>query len=850
MKKHLYSKHGALLTIMRVTFYQLMCIFFLSAMAYAHHTPAQELLNRGVSLKLSSVSLREALNKIETNTKVRFAYSSELLKTTEPVSITARNETLSSVLDRLLKPYDITYRVVNSQILLSRSKKENTAPQPAELPQPNAPETTDRVIKGTVTSNDGKEALPGVSVVVKGSNIGTTTDMEGQYELSVPESSAILVFSFVGYISRETPVGNLSQINVILQADIKALNEVVVVGYGTQKRGDITGAVASVSAKDIQGLPTPSLDGALTAKMPGVYVAQSTGTPGGGLSVRVRGTGSIGAGNEPLYVIDGFPVTADYSQMSNPLKALNPNDIESIEILKDASSTAIYGSRGSNGVVLVTTKGGKAGKMRVDIDTYTGIQRVTKHMDMMNASEFAQYIKDSRNNAWVDVGGNPNDPNSARSAIYQILPALQNPESLGEGTDWQREIFRQAATHNVQLTLSGGNENIRYMTSGGYYKQDGIILNSGFERYSFRVNLEANASKKFKIGLNLTPAYTISNPTNSEGHWADGGIVLSALTMAPHLPVYKEDGTYTTGLDLGNGFSAIENPVKLAKERVNRMNELRLLGTVYGEYKILNNLTYKLLLGTDLQNSGTKTFRPSTVGIGGALPPVIPSGSNENRSSYNWLIEHTLAYTKSWNKHDFNILGGFTAQKAHSDYALINSTNFPNDLVETLNAGIVSSATTTATEWSLLSFLARANYSYASKYLLTATIRRDGSSRFGENNKWGTFPSVSAGWRLSEEAFMKDLPVVNELKLRASYGHTGNNFIGNYDHVGLIAKRNYVFGTGSQTVVNGLGPNRISNPNLSWEKNKQMDVGLELGLFQNRIFLVADYYRKITSTCC
>ncbi|REA63779.1 hypothetical protein DSL64_04960 [Dyadobacter luteus] len=847
MKKHLYSKHGALLTIMRVTFYQLMCIFFLSAMAYAHHTPAQELLNRGVSLKLSSVSLREALNKIETNTKVRFAYSSELLKTTEPVSITARNETLSSVLDRLLKPYDITYRVVNSQILLSRSKKENTAPQPAELPQPNAPETTDRVIKGTVTSNDGKEALPGVSVVVKGSNIGTTTDMEGQYELSVPESSAILVFSFVGYISRETPVGNLSQINVILQADIKALNEVVVVGYGTQKRGDITGAVASVSAKDIQGLPTPSLDGALTAKMPGVYVAQSTGTPGGGLSVRVRGTGSIGAGNEPLYVIDGFPVTADYSQMSNPLKALNPNDIESIEILKDASSTAIYGSRGSNGVVLVTTKGGKAGKMRVDIDTYTGIQRVTKHMDMMNASEFAQYIKDSRNNAWVDVGGNPNDPNSARSAIYQILPALQNPESLGEGTDWQREIFRQAATHNVQLTLSGGNENIRYMTSGGYYKQDGIILNSGFERYSFRVNLEANASKKFKIGLNLTPAYTISNPTNSEGHWADGGIVLSALTMAPHLPVYKEDGTYTTGLDLGNGFSAIENPVKLAKERVNRMNELRLLGTVYGEYKILNNLTYKLLLGTDLQNSGTKTFRPSTVGIGGALPPVIPSGSNENRSSYNWLIEHTLAYTKSWNKHDFNILGGFTAQKAHSDYALINSTNFPNDLVETLNAGIVSSATTTATEWSLLSFLARANYSYASKYLLTATIRRDGSSRFGENNKWGTFPSVSAGWRLSEEAFMKDLPVVNELKLRASYGHTGNNFIGNYDHVGLIAKRNYVFGTGSQTVVNGLGPNRISNPNLSWEKNKQMDVGLELGLFQNRIFLVADYYRKITS---
>jgi TonB-linked SusC/RagA family outer membrane protein len=515
--------------------------------------------------------------------------------------------------------------------------------------------------------------------------------------------------------------------------------------------------------------------------------------------------------------------------------------------LKDASSTAIYGSRGSNGVVLVTTKSGKSGKMRVDIDAYTGVQSVTKTLDMMNAKEFAQYIIDSRNNAWVDVGGNVTDPNSARTAIYQILPALQNPDALGEGTNWQNEIFRQAPMHNLQLTLSGGNEKIKYMTSGGYYKQDGIILNSNFERYSFRVNLEAQASKRFKMGLNLTPTYTISNPTNAEGHWSAGGIVLSALTLAPHLPVYNPDGTYTTGLNLGNGFSSIENPVKLAKERTNRQNELRLLGTVFGEYKILNSLTYKLLLGTDLQSSTQNTFRPSIVGNDGAVPPVIPTGSNQNNNSVNWLVEHTLNFAKTWNKHNFNALGGFTAQKVHSETASISSTNFPNDLVETLNAGIVSSASTTADEWSLISFLARANYSYASKYLLTATMRRDGSSRFGENNKWGVFPSVSVGWRISEEAFMKDIKVINELKLRASYGHTGNNFIGNYDHIGLLSKRNYILGGGSGSVVNGLGPNRISNPNLSWEKNKQVDVGFELGLFQNRLFLVADYYKKITS---
>jgi TonB-linked SusC/RagA family outer membrane protein len=844
MKKHLYCKYGILVTIMRLTLYQFMCAVFFSAMTYAHHTPAQELLNRNLTLTMSDVTLEKVLSRVEHHAKVRFAYSRDVVRLAETVSVTAKNEALSSVLDRLLAPLGIQYQVLNGQILLSKVKKETSFIQPGEKALLDTQQSTDIRVRGTVTGSETNEPLPGVSVVVKGTSSGTTTDIDGKYELSVAGESAVLVFSFVGYTPQEIALGNRNQLDVKLVADIKALNEVVVVGYGTQKRGDITGAVASVSAKDLNGLPTPSLDGALTAKMPGVYVAQTTGTPGGGLTVRVRGTGSIGAGNEPLYVIDGFPVTASYSQTSNPLNSLNPNDIESIEILKDASSTAIYGSRGSNGVVIVTTKSGKSGKMRVDVDTYTGFQKVTKYLDMMNASEFAQYIVDSRNNAWVDAGGKPEDPNSARSAIYQILPALQNPSALGEGTDWQREIFRQAPTHNVQLTLSGGNDKIKYMTSGGYFKQNGIVLNSDFQRYTFRVNLEAQASKRFKIGLNLTPAYTISNPTNSEGHWSGGGIVLSALTIAPHLPVYKEDGTYSTGLDLGNGFSSIENPVKLAKERINRQSELRLLGTVFGEFKILDNLTYKLLLGTDLESSRQNTFSPSIVGRDGAVPPVIPSGSNNTASSYNWLIEHTLNFNKSWGKHHFDALGGFTAQKVRSDMSSISSTNFPNDLVETLNAGIVSSASTTAEEWSLLSFLARANYNYDSRYLLTATIRRDGSSRFGPNNKWGVFPSVSAGWRISEEAFMKEVTVINELKLRASYGHTGNNFIGNYDHVGLLAKRNYVF---AGSVVNGLGPNRISNASLSWEKNKQSDIGLELGIFQNRIFLVADYYKKITS---
>ncbi|WP_165933448.1 TonB-dependent receptor [Arundinibacter roseus] len=849
MKKHLHSKPGILYMIMRVTVYQFTLICFFSALSFAHSVPAQDILKKGVNIQVNKVTLKEALSQIEKNLSVRFAYSSDLIRLSQPVSLSARNESLASVLDRLLTPHNIGYKVINNQILLSKTQKPDVVSPKIEEDEASLRlnQDVDQSIRGRVIGAENQDPLPGVSVVIKGTNRGTVTSADGTFQLTVPDAQAVLVFSFVGYLSQEIEAGNRSELTVTMVADIKALNEVVVVGYGTQRRADVTGALSSVSAKDIKDIPSPSLDASMTGRMPGVYVAQTTGTPGGGLNVRVRGTGSIGAGNEPLYVIDGFPVTANYNQVSNPLNSINPNDIESIEVLKDASATAIYGSRGSNGVVIVTTKSGKSGKMSVEIDSYAGIQNVTKTLDMMNAQEFAQYIKDSRNNAWVDTGGNIDAPNAQRGAIYRILPELQNPETLGEGTNWQDEIYRTAGMRNLQLRVSGGNDRIRFMTSAGYFRQEGVVINSDFERYSFRVNLDAQATKKLKVGVNLTPAYTVSNPTDAEGHWSSGGIILSALTLAPHLPVYDADGNYTTGLSLGNGFSSIENPVKLAKERTNRTDEIRLLATAFAEYELLPALKYKLLLGTDVQSSNQRTFRPSIVGIDGVPPPVVPIGTNATQQSYNWLVEHTLTYTKSFGKHSVNALAGFTSQKVRSDNSNITSSNFPNDLVETLNAGIVTSASTTANEWSILSYLSRINYNYDSRYLLTATLRRDGSSRFGTNNKWGIFPSVSVGWRLSEENFMKDVKAISDLKLRASYGFTGNNFIGNYDHVGLLTKQNYVFGAGSGTVVNGLGPSRISNPDLSWEKNEQVDIGLELGIFQNRIMVIADYYRKITS---
>ncbi|MEH6307563.1 TonB-dependent receptor [Olivibacter sp. CPCC 100613] len=810
-----------LLRVMKLAFI-LLCICFwkVNATSYA----------QAISIHKQRANLITIFKDIQKQSDYHIFYDAEMLRNSQPVNLQLHRASIREAMDQTLLNQGLTYEILDKNIIIKKAISPALARQ-------------ERSISGTVVDINGNP-LPSVTVRVKNSRSQTSTDASGRYTIKVTSAESMLVYSLMGYGTEERTAQAEQVLNVQLTEQAADLNEVVVVGYGTQKRTNITGSVVSVNANDIKDIPAPSVDAAIMGKMAGVQVSQTTGTPGGGLAVKVRGIGSIGAGNEPLYVIDGFPITANYDQGDNPLNSINPSDVQSVEVLKDASATAIYGSRGSNGVIIITTKSGKSGKMKIDLDTYSGLQKVTKYMDVMNAREFAEYIIDSRNNAWVDIGGDINAPNDQRSAIYQILPELQNPDALGEGTNWQKEVLRTAPMHNIQLRFSGGNEQINYMTSAGYFKQDGIILNSEFERYSFRVNLDANTSKKFRIGLNLSPSYTISSPVTAEGHFGSGAIVLSALMMAPHLPVYNPDGTYTTGITLGNGFSSLENPVKVAKERMSRRTGFRLLGTAFAEYAFIDALKYKLLVGTDLQNTKHNTFNPSTIGFDGNPAPVIPSASYNSQESSNWLIEHTLNYNQTFGQHHIDALAGFTAQKVRSDFAGITATNFPNDLVQTINAGVVSSASTTALEWSLLSYLGRINYDYAGKYLFTATLRTDGSSRFGANNRWGVFPSFSGGWRLSQEQFMADVSAINELKLRASYGFTGNNFIGNYDHIGLLNTSNYVFG---DAIVNGIGPSSVGNENLGWEKNKQLDVALELGLFGGRLFLVADYYHKITS---
>ena len=630
---------------------------------------------------------------------------------------------------------------------------------------------------------------------------------------------------------------------------ISSLDEVVLVGYGSFSKKNITGSISTISGKSIASQTVSSVDQAIAGQAAGVYVSHLTGTPGGGASIRVRGTGSITAGNEPLYVIDGFPVEGSYSRDLNPLAMINPNDIESIQILKDASSAAIYGSRGSNGVVLITTKKGISGKREVRFDTYYGVQQVLQKIDMLDAREYALLNIEARNNAWEDMGGNKNDPNSVRPDRLQIPAMFANPDALGKGTDWQGEVFRNAPIQNHHLSVSGGNENTQFLFSAALFDQQGIVIQTRFKRYSFRFNLDSRISGKIKTGISISPTYAKNNALPVDDQIFGGGILGSALAMPPTVPVFNPDGSYTTLLPASvNQFGAFDNPVAIANQFKRGTTAFRLLSNVYAEWEIINDLKLKTSFGTDYYDERYADYWPSTLARNGLLPPVDPEANASTTRNLVWLNENTLNYNKNvGNRHFINAMAGFTAQRGVIEDAYLKAINFPNDLVTTINAGRIIAGGTTRFDWSLLSYLARIHYNYDSRYLFTATMRRDGSSRFGANNRWATFPSVSLGWNISRENFMQSVGFISELKVRASYGYAGNNSIGNNSAQGLLSPDRYVFGSGLGAVVQGAELINLANPDLGWEVMKQADIGLDMGFFKNRIILMVDYYHKITS---
>lgn len=698
----------------------------------------------------------------------------------------------------------------------------------------NLPGFAQKLITGVVTDKSGLP-IPGVNVVIKGTNEGVVTGINGEYSISIQDNNTILVFSFIGYITKEYSANNL-KMNVVLSEDNLLLEGVVVVGYGAVRKSDLTGSIASISSKNIQQIATSRVDQALQGQIPGLQVTTTSGMPGGNTNILVRGIGSVSGGVGPLVVVDGFPGIS--------IDQINPADIESLEVLKDASATAIYGSRGSNGVIIITTKQGKVGKAKVSFDTYVGFQQPAKYLDMMNAQEYAEILIESRNAGWLENGG-PNasitDPNSKRSSNYRIPEEWSDLNNLPSyDTDWQDLIFRTAPIQNYQLSAIGGNESLRYSISGGYFNQEGILIKTGFKRYSARINLDAQLTRRLKVGMSMTPSYSNSKQVPSSGHYLDYNIISAALSMPPLIPARNEDGSYANANHLmTQGMVAIPNPIEIADKLQTSHAVANLWGTAFAEYEIIKGLSLKVSGGITYQNMKYNWFKPSTLSNSNAQSPA--AGSDRMNQNINWLNENTLSYHKTIKKHSFDGLLGFTIQKASNRGLEAKAENYPDDLISNVNGGQINDGNYSINEWSLVSYLARLNYIYDNRYLLTATVRTDGSSRFGAENRYGTFPSLSLGWRLSEENFVKKINFFDNLKLRVSYGLSGNNDIGDYRYIGLLSNTYYIAG-GKQ--VPGLYQSNITNSILGWETSKQFDLGLDIGILNNRLRLTADYYRR------
>lgn len=727
-------------------------------------------------------------------------------------------------------------------------------------------------LTGKIT-DDNNLPLPGATVLIKGTNFSATSDIDGMYNILGQSKKDELIVSYVGFKTISRIVGNDLVLNFSLKSEESKLNEVVVVGYGSQKKSDITTSVSSIKGADLANEKTTSITEALTGKLAGVQIRQTSGEPGSNISIKIRGTSSITAGGNPLYVVDGVPLSNQTGALSsiagsrnnfveqptNPLSSLNPDDIESIEVLKDASSAAIYGSRGSNGVILITTKRGKSGVPQVSYSTSLGVSSVLKKIDMLDAYDYAKLHVEAKNTAYLAkiAGASILDDNATRIAKggskYQIpqelLPYIANVPGL-TNTDWQDQIFRSAVTKSHTLSIGGGNDNTKYFTSLNYFNQEGTVIGSQLERFSLRLNLDGNLSKKIKYGVKLNSSRINQDLVSTNGPIWNEGVVASALAQAPIFPVTNQDGTYNIGLldwssqhrNISGDF--VVNPVAVANQVKDKMITNRLIGNGYLDYEIIPNLNYKVSFGSEINDIRRDFYRPQsfeTINFIRANPDAITLNTN----TANWLAENMLSYKKSFGDHNLNLLGGYSAQMEDIKLTQASGKGFSNDLVTTINGALTTSSLTREEQWSLLSYLFRAQYNFKSKYFFSAAIRRDGSSRFGETNKWGNFPSASVGWRVSKEKFLENSKIINELKLRASYGVTGNFQIPNYGSISLVGQNQYV--TGIDNLTTGLSQITSVNKNLSWETTGTMDFGINTSLFDGLVTIDADYYNSNTS---
>lgn len=792
--------------------------------------------------KKQSVLLTEVLDELSEQYKVFFAYDADLLRGIKVDVDLSRYRTLEQAVAGLLEQSGLRYDMIGPKhcVIYKDNRQGNRAKKKLErkIRQIEALEkkgnlSLQRVsarddgrmplqsisrglsqlavvftVSGTVSNPEG-EPLTGVNILVKGSDQGTITDFDGNFSLELENGDETLVLSYIGHETLEVPVRNRSEIQITMREDIAALDEVVVIGYGTVKKSDVTGAVSSIKSEEITKVASVRVDDALRGKVAGLQIIPTSSAPGAASTIRIRGSNSISANNEPLYVIDGFIGGGN-------LNDINLNDIESVEVLKDASATALYGSRGANGVILITTKRGKAGQSRLSYDAYTGYQAPIRLFDMLNASEYADWTN--------EVKG---------SMIYP------NPDALGEGTDWQKEVYSNNAPINSHtLSVAGGSEKTRFFLSANYFDQDGIFIGSNLKRYQFRVNADHEINDRLRIGNSLTVSRTIDNPRSTN--------IINTAGWDPTLPVRDERGNYTfqtVSSEMSN-----DNPVANALLNVNQRTRNRMLGNIFGEFEPLEGLRYKISVGANLNGFRNESYAPSTLYSQRANQGTA---GIENGENLDILMEHTLGYNRDFGDHSLNTLIGYTRQRIFNTSSSVQARGFVTDAFtyNNLGAGVDRSAAgSDASEIGFESFLFRANYSWKSKILLTFSARSDASSVFAANNKRALFPSGAIAWRLIEEDFIRGLDLFDDLKLRVSYGRLGNPGLGFGASLTRLSNsgNNYILGV-NQDVVSGIAANSLGNDNLRWETTDQFDIGVDAGFFNNRLQLTLDYYSKRTN---
>ncbi len=684
---------------------------------------------------------------------------------------------------------------------------------------------------GKVKGSDGGPVI-GASVSVVGTSRGASTDGEGNFKINVSRNETLRITS-VGYNSADVVYTGQKSIDVTLTVDNKTLNEIVVVGYGSQNKKEITGAVQTISYKDLKDLPVTQIGQKLQGQLAGVQINQTTGKPGTGMNIRIRGQLSVSAGSDPLYVVDGFPITGS-------IGAMNPDEIEDISILKDASSTSLYGSRAANGVVLITTKKGKGAGMTVSFNAYTGTQNVPMkgRVEMMDAEMFAQTKKEFYEDA------------------KQPVPVeFQNPSQYkGKNNDWYDALInKDAPISSYNLSITSNKERSRTSLVAGVLQQKGVVRNTDYQRYSLRLNSTYDISDKVTIGFNVAPQMVYDNTPRTDGDRGTG-ILFNALHTWPIMPIYEADGKTLTLFNkfpasTGNIF-AYANWVRSADALINETTTTNLLSNAFIEFEPIKGLKFKSSMNGEILRTKFFFFNPSTATSAINVPiPTTAVSIRQNVENLSWLNENTLTYNKTLgDDHKFELLGGYTNQYFRQESTQVQADTYSDDRLPTIQGGININrgATTSGVQvWSLTSYLARLNYNYKGKYLFNAAIRSDGSSRFGANNRWGTFPSVGAGWVVSDEPFMQDLPTVSFMKLRGSWGIIGNNNLGNYTSYALI--NNTVNGVFGNTVATGAAVSSLANPNLGWETTTQLDLGLDLNMFNDRVNFAYDYYTKNTT---